>query len=87
MAVTTDFSEYEGPIPTRLRRAAAAHAEAAVVEAELALKPHSENDTWRVGADRVAVFHQHAQAAVTLREVAALFDEAGGMPLQTAGGS
>lgn len=75
MTVASSFSEYEGPLSTRLRRAAAAHTEAACEAAELALKPGRENYAKTTGRDDVAIFHQHAQAAATLREVAALLDE------------
>jgi len=75
MAVTTDFSNYEGPLPSRIRRAAAGHAEAAVAAAELALLPGRETYAQKTGTDDRVIFQQHAQAAATLREVAALLDE------------
>lgn len=75
MTVQTEFSSYDGPLSTRIRRAAADHAESAIAAAEAALKPRYKDHAQRIGYDDRTVFHQHAQAAATLREVAALLDQ------------
>jgi hypothetical protein len=67
--LATDFSVQEGTLSDRLIRAADNHVAQAIADAEIALSPAGSVGRSPTHARN---FHQHLQAATTLREVACL---------------